>query len=171
MAASALRRTRWAVLVIRGTSTGSTPQVKLIRRQVSGDVHNAIIGIFGRWHATRRGVVPDVVAVTIAQAETVPAIIAVACPTAASRSAFRDNSGKPGSSPFNHACSARAAIVAMVDTTSTGNLPTADSPESMTASVPSKIAFATSAASARVGLWKVVIDSSICVAVITGTPA
>src|SRR5580700_7914235 len=153
VAASALKRTKWAVLVIIGTNAGSTPQVKLIRRQVSGDEHNAIIGILGRWQATRRGVVPEVVAVMIARAETALAIIAVACPTAASRSEFRDNSLNPGSSPFSQACSARAAIVAIVATTSAGNLPTADSPESMTASVPSRIAFATSAASARVGLW------------------
>src|SRR5260221_2085355 len=144
-----------------GTSAGSTPQVKLMRRHVSAEVHSAIIGIFGRWQATRRGVVQEVVAVMIARAETVLAIIAVACPTAASRSAFRDSSGRPGSSPFNQACSARAAIIAIVDTTSTGNLPTADSPESITASVPSRIALATSAASARVGLLEVVIDSNI----------
>jgi hypothetical protein len=49
--------------------------------------------------------------------------------------------------------------------------PAAVSPESMTQSVPSSTALATSVASARVGrgLWH--IDSSICVAVMTGTPA
>ncbi len=41
----------------------------------------------------------------------------------------------------------------------------------MTASVPSKIAFATSEASARVGVGLRTIDSSIWVAVITGLPA
>ena len=40
----------------------------------------------------------------------------------------------------------------------------------MTASVPSRIAFATSDVSARVGPGYEVIDSSICVAVITGMP-
>ena len=39
----------------------------------------------------------------------------------------------------------------------------------MTASVPSRIAFATSDTSARVGRGLWIIDSSICVAVITGT--
>ena len=40
----------------------------------------------------------------------------------------------------------------------------------MTADVPSRIAFATSLASARVGSAWWIIDSSICVAVITGFP-
>ena len=44
-------------------------------------------------------------------------------------------------------------------------------PESMIAEVPSRIAFATSLASARVGSACSTIDSSICVAVITGFPA
>ena len=47
----------------------------------------------------------------------------------------------------------------------------ADSPESMTQSVPSRIAFATSVDSARVGRRLPVIDSSICVAVMTGLPS
>ena len=44
------------------------------------------------------------------------------------------------------------------------------SPESITASVPSRIALKTSDASARVGCGLVVIDSSICVAVMTTLP-
>ena len=47
----------------------------------------------------------------------------------------------------------------------------ADSAESMTQSVPSRMAFATSVASARVGKRLLAIDSSICVAVMTGLPA
>ena len=49
--------------------------------------------------------------------------------------------------------------------------PMAVSAESITADVPSRIAFATSLASARVGSACSTIDSSICVAVITGFPA
>src|SRR5882672_11210947 len=49
----------------------------------------------------------------------------------------------------------------------TGYLPTALSPESMTASVPSMTAFETSETSARVGIGLWIIDSIICVAVIT----
>lgn len=44
-------------------------------------------------------------------------------------------------------------------------------PDSMTASVPSNTAFATSVISARVGSGLDVIDSSICVAVTTNLPA
>ena len=56
-------------------------------------------------------------------------------------------------------------------TASTGKEPAAVSPLSMTQSVPSSTALATSVASARVGRGFLIIDSSICVAVITGLPA
>src|SRR5207245_2420741 len=62
-------------------------------------------------------------------------------------------------------------IRAIARTASTGWAPTDVSLDSMTASVPSQIAFATSEASARVGRLEVTIDSSISVAVMTGTPA
>jgi hypothetical protein len=55
-------------------------------------------------------------------------------------------------------------------TASSGYSPTAVSAESITASVPSRIALATSDASARVGRGAWTIDSSIWVAVITGFP-
>ncbi len=51
-----------------------------------------------------------------------------------------------------------------------GYLPTAVSPESMTASAPSKIALATSETSALVGVGAEIILSSICVATATGLP-
>src|SRR5450759_2972810 len=56
------------------------------------------------------------------------------------------------------------AIASMV---STGKSPTAVSADNITASVPSNTAFATSDTSARVGIGLVIIDSIICVAVIT----
>src|SRR5579862_2826345 len=59
----------------------------------------------------------------------------------------------------------------MYATASTGYSPTAVSPERITAEVPSRIALATSLASARVGSAEWIIDSSICVAVITGFPS
>ncbi len=62
-------------------------------------------------------------------------------------------------------------MTAIVRTTATGSWPIAVSPDSITASVPSKTALATSLTSARVGDGAVIIDSSICVAVITGTPS
>mmetsp|Transcript_119340 Transcript_119340/g.349237 ORF Transcript_119340/g.349237 Transcript_119340/m.349237 type:complete len:219 (+) Transcript_119340:730-1386(+) len=58
----------------------------------------------------------------------------------------------------------------MMVTASTGYPPAAVSPESMTQSLPSSTAFATSLASARVGRGALHMDSSICVAVITGLP-
>ena len=51
-----------------------------------------------------------------------------------------------------------------------GKLPAAVSPDSMTQSVPSSTAFATSVASARVGRGFLIMLSSICVAVMTGFP-
>src|SRR5688572_20896407 len=60
---------------------------------------------------------------------------------------------------------------AMVSTACTGNRPEAVSAESMTASVPSRIALATSEASARVGRGLSIMLSSIWVAVMTTRPA
>ena len=59
----------------------------------------------------------------------------------------------------------------MISTAAVGNLPPAVSPLSITQSAPSRTAFATSDASARVGRGLEVIDSSIWVAQITGLPA
>ena len=55
----------------------------------------------------------------------------------------------------------------MACTALTGYLPAAVSAESITASVPSSTALATSLTSARVGTGLWIIDSIICVAVIT----
>ncbi len=52
-----------------------------------------------------------------------------------------------------------------------GYLPAAVSPDSIMASVPSNIELAISVTSALVGLGFLIIESSICVAVITGLPA
>ena len=68
-------------------------------------------------------------------------------------------------------CSASMAIRFMTRSDSMGKEPTAVSPESMTASVPSRMALATSVVSARVGRGLRSMESSICVAVITRTPA
>mmetsp|Transcript_10114 Transcript_10114/g.27224 ORF Transcript_10114/g.27224 Transcript_10114/m.27224 type:complete len:294 (-) Transcript_10114:50-931(-) len=66
--------------------------------------------------------------------------------------------------------SASSQMRRMIVTALSGNCPAAVSPESMTQSVPSSTAFATSPASARVGRGSPVMDSSICVAVTTGLP-
>mmetsp|Transcript_39082 Transcript_39082/g.124422 ORF Transcript_39082/g.124422 Transcript_39082/m.124422 type:complete len:308 (+) Transcript_39082:1953-2876(+) len=67
--------------------------------------------------------------------------------------------------------SAQRAMRAMVATALEGAMPLAVSPESMTASTPSKTALATSVISARVGSTEPIIDSSICVAQMTNLPA
>src|SRR5207249_5167232 len=67
--------------------------------------------------------------------------------------------------------SAARAIRSIIVTASTGYSPTAVSADSITASVPSRIAFATSEVSARVGRGLCTMDSSIWVAMITGIPA
>ena len=63
--------------------------------------------------------------------------------------------------------SAPSITRAIALTVSMGYLPTAVSALSITASVPSNTALATSNTSARVGVGAVIIDSIICVAVIT----
>ncbi|CAB4594951.1 unannotated protein [freshwater metagenome] len=68
---------------------------------------------------------------------------------------------RPRSSVFS-------TIRAIVETVTTGYAPTEVSPESITASAPSRIALATSDVSARVGTGDEIIDSSICVATMTG---
>eukprot|EP00958_Prasinococcus_capsulatus_P004059 scaffold377_cov563-Prasinococcus_capsulatus_cf.AAC.18 len=67
----------------------------------------------------------------------------------------------------------RSASIQMrliVFTDSTGKHPAAVSPLSITQSVPSSTAFATSVHSARVGFGFLIMLSSICVAVMTGFP-
>lgn len=66
--------------------------------------------------------------------------------------------------------SASVTMLAIMLTAASGNWPLADSPDSITQSAPSRIAFATSLASALVGRGLVIIDSSIWVATITGLP-
>ena len=66
--------------------------------------------------------------------------------------------------------SIRSATLFITSTHCTGYFPTVVSPLSMMASACSKTAFATSVISARVGTGFVIIDSSMCVATITGTP-
>ena len=65
------------------------------------------------------------------------------------------------------AASASSAMAAICVIVSTGYLPAAVSALSITASVPSSTALATSLTSARVGTGLTIIDSIICVAVMT----
>ncbi len=63
------------------------------------------------------------------------------------------------------------AILYIVFTASTGYLPAAVSPDNIIQLLPSIIAFAMSVTSALVGLGFLIMESNICVAVITGFPA
>src|SRR5207237_4539353 len=128
-----------------------------------------MIGIGGLALLHRNAVVPD----------SVNAMITLACSSAAVEAAAWAIALPtwPGSRQIWRArsyvgcfCAARQ-IRAIARTASTGWAPTDVSWDSITASVPSQIAFATSEASARVGRLEVTIDSSISVAVMTGTPA
>ena len=74
---------------------------------------------------------------------------------------------KLASSEISSARSASKQMVDIICTVSTGYLPAAVSALSITASVPSSTAFATSLTSARVGTGLTIIDSIICVAVMT----
>ena len=66
--------------------------------------------------------------------------------------------------------SASRMIASSTSTARTGNFPTAVSPDSMIASAPPSTAPAASLTSARVGRGSSRIDSSTCVATMTGTP-
>src|SRR6185369_9033030 len=72
---------------------------------------------------------------------------------------------------YKSALSTSLAMRTIVSTDSMGKSPDAVSAESMIASVPSIIALATSEVSALVGRGLRIIESSICVAVMTGLPA
>ncbi len=117
-----------------------------------------------------RAVWPETVGAMMAAALRSIAVSTDACATASAKV-------RPGFAmicPHTwHNCddSTSCAMRTMVATDANGYLPDAVSPESMIASEPSRIAFATSLASARVGRGLRIMESSICVAVITGLPA
>src|SRR3990167_7029762 len=128
-----------------------------------------MIGIEGLCFDTKRAVEPDWVKTTISFAsiwcdawtaalltasgnvEILPLLLSLTC-------------------LYNEPLSAADIILAIISTDSIGYFPDAVSPDSITASVPSNMAFAISEASALVGLGLFIMDSSICVAVITGFP-
>ena len=105
------------------------------------------------------------VGTTTAAAPTSSASAAAACASALASSA-RSGPWCAGSSG-----SVSTSTRLIICTAPTGSWPTAVSSDSITASVPSSTALATSVTSARVGSGLVTIDTSICVAVITGQPA
>ena len=125
---------------------------------------------FGRYLEIIKAVWPELVGATMV---SIPKFLAV-WPTAwpiASVMSERSKRLMLNASCSCNSFSVRTQIAAIVLTASSGKSPAAVSPESITASVPSKIALATSPASARVGRGLRCIESNIWVAVTTGLPA
>ncbi len=89
--------------------------------------------------------------------------------TTAGKSPMAPGCGDGSGAAASSGTSAVRAISAIALTASRGWAPIAVSPESITASAPSCTAPATSETSARVGVGCSIIDSSICVATMTGT--
>ena len=148
--------------------TGQTPQYSDRRRAVSSRPHAAIIGACGRSADSRRAVLPPRVTATIARASLRLASVTAASQIACVWSFPRLDTATGHSSRIPD--SASVMIASSVWTARAGNAPAAVSPASMIASTPSSTAFAASLTSARVGLGSVLIDSSTCVATITGMP-
>mmetsp|Transcript_35669 Transcript_35669/g.114062 ORF Transcript_35669/g.114062 Transcript_35669/m.114062 type:complete len:314 (-) Transcript_35669:594-1535(-) len=116
------------------------------------------------WAKTTMSLAPQVTAALTAAAVVASTMLKVLWALRSSSSSLTYAASKSYSS------SASTEMRDMMATASLGHLPPADSPESMTASAPSRTAFATSEHSARVGRGFEIIDSSICVATTTGFP-
>mmetsp|Transcript_37778 Transcript_37778/g.83164 ORF Transcript_37778/g.83164 Transcript_37778/m.83164 type:complete len:363 (+) Transcript_37778:918-2006(+) len=148
---------------------GWTPRCRLSWRQTLSEGESASTGTGGLYALTARVVSPKPssntrIASALASCASTHAADAngshaTSCGVEARNGCVRDHD------------SVHATIDACIATAESGNLPLADSPESITASACSSTAFVTSATSARVGLGLCCIDSSICVATITGLPA
>ena len=155
---------------VSSAASGTTPQVRSSRRCTPASGVTAMMGCAGRQAATRRGLLPRSVGAMIAAARTSRAVWqalrATARPVSSSASSRRCQ--RRTRLAYSGEASTARAIRSMVSTAATGYAPLAVSPDSITASVPSKIALATSVASARVGRGLRIIESSICVAVMTG---
>ena len=112
------------------------------------------------------GVEPDSVSATMASTSMWLAVNITACAIAWANSVTRPSKRSPRLLRASWYFSAPSITSAIASTARLGYLPTADSPESITASLPSSTALATSDTSARVGTGLWIMDSIICVAVI-----
>src|SRR5258706_2325965 len=148
-----------------GTMNVSTPQVSASWLRVACSGVKASSGIGDRYLASRLAVSPDMVNATSAMALTT-------APTSAAARAIAPPVvvGAPGSEEVTcrHSRSAPTTILAIVPTASAAYARMLVSADTMSASAPSSTALATSDASALVGLGAEIIDSSICVATMTG---
>ena len=115
-------------------------------------------------------VLPEVVAVIIASAPRSLAITQADLPMAFVMDFSTSLILFSKISSWSIVFSVYSKIFLIVTTASRGYLPLAVSPDSMTALVPSRTALATSFVSARVGLGFLIMESNICVAVITVLP-
>mmetsp|Transcript_17482 Transcript_17482/g.51109 ORF Transcript_17482/g.51109 Transcript_17482/m.51109 type:complete len:240 (-) Transcript_17482:741-1460(-) len=150
-------------------TTGYTCFMSVRARATSGFGVTARIGMSGRSREARMTLSPDSVRTIMAfafmvleswVADFIRASENVPSPAMASGSL----------ASHRLSLSTREITFCCMATDSSGYLPAADSPESMTASAPSKIAVKMSEHSARVGAGLSIMDSSICVATITGFP-
>ena len=154
--------------------TARRPTTAPARRACAGPATARAAGAGGRNRAIARAVRPVRVQHRIAAAPTSSAACHAAwvidcgdpvADVAGTGAAGSARGGWPTAGSWPR-LSARAAMRDIVATTSAGSWPIAVSPDSITASVPSNTALATSLTSARVGAGASIIDSSICVAVI-----
>ena len=149
-----------------GTTNVSMPHCSASWLRTATSEVNASSGMRQRCAASRRAEPPEAVnaasALAPVSAAMCTAAAAIAC--GPSRSVPRASARRDARQPLRP----RRLMRAIVSTASIGHSPTLVSPESISASAPSSTAFATSEASARVGREWVIIDSSICVATITG---
>lgn len=144
-----------------------TPGRRVVLRSARGLSVIATMGIGGRCAAINRTALPCWVATSKRLACT-----SAARPAAAPVMArvLLKSASAGGEGRWFTATAARSAMRTMVSTALTGCFPEAVSPESMTALVNCRMAVATSLTSARVGRGWSTMDSSICVATMTGRP-
>ena len=157
-----------ASLSASGAIIGSTPQWRQAGDTSLLRVMPMIVAA-GRYSESSRAQPPESEMATIAGASTKREATTAACATAL---AVTRIIGQPAarSCDGNDRFPRPRRMIRSIVRTAKRILAGAVSPDSMTASVESKMALATSLASARVGRGVLVIDSSIWVAVITSLP-
>ena len=148
----------------------STPQVRASCERVCASGVKARTGTGPRSRDIRRAESPDWVKATTyfasTRSATSPAALAM---TPDLVCGSQGSTRRVPTSSCSRACISVAwTMRAIVSTVWTGYSPTPVSPDSITASAPSRIALATSETSARVGVGLEIIDSSIWVATMTG---
>ena len=169
-AAHDLVQQRVRVLGERNDDRAHAPHDAKLREPSPSCVVAATIGASGRCRATARAVAPDCVTGTIAASRRSAARSHTAALTA-SCTLVRP----PSCDPTRRRATTSSAVCGDARHRLRPPPPGSRRPRSRrracTASARSKIALATSLASARVGRGAVVIESSICVATTTGLPA